>query len=349
MAIGRLVRGVLVGLVLTAGLPARHASAQGDWDVQRDPFDKTIVARLKATLAKQPHDATALARLTTLYRKHRTLAQLASEYEKLAQASSDGAALVVLGKLARAAGDDEKALIHFEAAQPRRATDVALLLEIADALRRQGKSAASMAAYQRVLAPSLERKSSDAVRAYDGIAAVALATGDVVEAAAALKEKLALMPSTDTMLEYADLLARGGKHGEAAKVFGDAEARLKADPMKRLEVIGRAAGALATRGDDLAAIAEYQRAIKLAPAGYYLANEYWLAIVEIYRRRQELPQLATELEARWPSAKQTFFKPKRWRACMSNLGNPKKHSLAIAVPWPRHRGSSRRNAAMSRC
>ena len=38
------------------------AQPAGDWGVQRDPFDRTVIARYKAILASNPHDASALAK-----------------------------------------------------------------------------------------------------------------------------------------------------------------------------------------------------------------------------------------------------------------------------------------------
>ena len=64
-------------------LRGRPALAQpGDWGVTRDPFDKTVVARYKAILAKNPHDATALARLLEMYRRYKTVDLLKDEYQK---------------------------------------------------------------------------------------------------------------------------------------------------------------------------------------------------------------------------------------------------------------------------
>src|SRR5213078_3753922 len=77
----------------------------------RDPFDKTVIARYKAILAKDPHDAPALAKLLEMYRRYRTVDLLKEEYGKVLEKSpGDWAALVVLGRLAHATGDDAKSL-----------------------------------------------------------------------------------------------------------------------------------------------------------------------------------------------------------------------------------------------
>ena len=105
----RLARRGLAALLLAAALlPAAGAQAQpaDDWSVQRDPFDKSVVARLKGLLARNPSDADALAKLLGMYRRYRTVELLRSEYDAaLAKKPDDWATLVVLGRLALAAGD----------------------------------------------------------------------------------------------------------------------------------------------------------------------------------------------------------------------------------------------------
>src|SRR4051812_48740622 len=89
-----------------SSLTAVHAQP-ADWGVTRDPFDKTVIARYKAILAKNPHDASALAKLLEMYRRYRTVDQLKEEYAK---GKEDWASLVVRGRLERATGDEADAL-----------------------------------------------------------------------------------------------------------------------------------------------------------------------------------------------------------------------------------------------
>jgi len=68
---------------LLAAVPAPAAAQAGDdWEVKRDPFDAKVVARYKAILAKNPHDAGALAKLLSMYRRYRTVDKLEDEYKK---------------------------------------------------------------------------------------------------------------------------------------------------------------------------------------------------------------------------------------------------------------------------
>ena len=71
--------------------PIAVASAQpaDDWGVKRDPFDRTVIARYKAILARNPHDASALAKLLEMYRRYRTVDLLKEEYGKLLDKNAD--------------------------------------------------------------------------------------------------------------------------------------------------------------------------------------------------------------------------------------------------------------------
>ena len=62
-------------------------------------------------------------------------------------------------------------------------------------------------------------------------------------------------------------------------------------PPRRVEVVARRGQALEGMGKDDEAVAEYRRAIKLAPKGYYLEVELTGRIIDIYRRKQALAAL----------------------------------------------------------
>src|SRR5262245_59746508 len=94
-----------VALVLAAtlaGVPARARPT--DWTVRRDPFDRGVIGRYKAILARDPYDAARTPVIAT-YLKYRTLAVLDSEYGE-----EDWAALAIRARIARGSGDDARAL-----------------------------------------------------------------------------------------------------------------------------------------------------------------------------------------------------------------------------------------------
>ena len=74
-----------------------------------------------------------------------------------------------------------------------------------------------------------------------------------------------------------------GKRDVALDSYAAAEKLLGSDPAKRVEVVARRGQALEGMGKDDDAVAEYRRAIKLAPKGYYLEVELTGRIIDIYR------------------------------------------------------------------
>jgi tetratricopeptide (TPR) repeat protein len=290
--------------VVPAALHPSPAHAQADdWAVTRDPFDKSVVARYKALLAKNPNDASALAKLLSLYRRYRTVDQLRAEYARaLEKKPDDWASLVVSARLALAAGDAAAALAAFEKALATRA-DPAVALELGTLHRNAGRSAEARAAFEKAL-PGKAQKT----RALRALADLALAGGDLAAARAYFDQYIAAEPrNAQLRLELGDALLQAGQHADAAAVYRDAEKLLGADPARRVEVVARIGQALETKGDEDGAIAEYRRAIQLAPKGYYVEVELTARIVDLYRRKQALPALVAIYEKDWPAARRGHF------------------------------------------
>ena len=59
MGLARLFLALALGVAAVTALPSA-ASAQGDWTVKRDPFDRRVIGRYKAILQKNPADRDAL-------------------------------------------------------------------------------------------------------------------------------------------------------------------------------------------------------------------------------------------------------------------------------------------------
>src|ERR1043166_5669900 len=109
-------------LAATIDAPSARAQPAGDWGVKRDPFNQTDIARYKAILRTNPHDAAALAKLLEMYRRYRTIDALKDDYQKLLDKNSDDVpTLVVMGRLQHATGDDAPALELVHRAVARKA------------------------------------------------------------------------------------------------------------------------------------------------------------------------------------------------------------------------------------
>src|SRR5207244_2209218 len=134
------------------------------------------------------------------------------------------------------------------------------------------------------------------------------ASNDIDAANAYFKQFLDLDPKNAQLwIERGDAMLAAGRREIALDSYSAAEKLLTVDPGKRMEVISRRGQALEGMGKDDEAIAEYRRAIKLAPKGYYLETELTGRIVDIYRRKQALGQLLAQYEKEWPEGTRGHF------------------------------------------
>src|SRR5262249_34632064 len=168
----------VTGLTGVTSLTVSTAHAQsGDWGVKRDPFNATDIARYKAVLRTNPHDAAALAKLLEMYRRYRTIDLLKDEYQKLIDRFPDDvAALVVMGRLQRTTGDDARALELFQRAVARRDDDAQTWLLIGELEKAASKAKDARAAYDKALAHA--QHSDMKKKVLRALADLALATGD---------------------------------------------------------------------------------------------------------------------------------------------------------------------------
>jgi len=295
-------------LVSTSMIGRVHAQPDDDWNVKRDPFDKTVIARYKGILAKNPHDGGALAKLLELYRRYRTVDLLHDEYDKaLAKKPGDFSLLVTLARLDRAMNDDAKALARFEEAAKAKPEDPAVWIEIGTLDRNAGKLPDARKAFDAALAHAGSQKALK-MKALRALADLALSANDVDAAKKYFEQYIALEPkNVQLRLELGDALLAAGKHDDAITAYREAEKLLGSDPARKMEVIARIGQALKENGDTTAAVAEYRRAIKLAPKGYYLENELTTRIVEIYRDLGKIAELLAQYEKEWPLGKRGYF------------------------------------------
>jgi tetratricopeptide (TPR) repeat protein len=301
----RLASAFVAALVLAT--PAVAVAQGDDWGVTRDPFDKKVVAKLKGILARNPSDADALAKLLTMYRRYRTVAQLRDEYDAaLAKKPDDWASLVVLGRIAKGQGDDGTALGLFERAAKVK-DDAAVSVELGTLYRAAGKTVEARTAFDKALAAAGTSKPIK-MKALRALADLALGAKDIDGARKHFDQYIALDPGNASLrLELGDALAQAGRHDDAIAVYEETEKRLGSDPARKVEVVARIGQALEQKGDDTLAVAAYRRAIKLVPRGYYLEVELTARIVDIYRRKQTLPELLAFYEKEWTEGRRGHF------------------------------------------
>ncbi|MCA9676893.1 MAG: tetratricopeptide repeat protein, partial [Myxococcales bacterium] len=328
-------------LATQLALPSRRAAAQADdddWSVKRDPFDKAVIAKYKAILARDPHDAGALAKLLSLYRRYRTVELLESEYQKvLDKKPGDFATLVVLGHLRKTQGDQAGALARYEEAAKVQPDDAGLQLDLGELYRGAGKTTEARAAYDKALAGSKAKATK--MKALRALADLALAGGDIDGAKQYFEAYIALDPKNlQLRVELGDALTQAGKHDDAIAAYRDAEKKAGGDAARKIEIVARIGQALEAKGDDDAAVVEYRRAIKLAPKGYYVEVELTARIVDIYRRKQDLATLLAYYEKEWPVSRRGHFEWSTLATLYEETGDQDKaitaYKKAVAKsPW----------------
>ena len=291
----------------TAGTPLVASAQPADWGATRDQFDKNVIARYKAILSKSPHDGSALAKLLELYRRYRTVDILKEEYQKQLDTSpTDWAVLVVLGRLMHTTGDDQRAAELWQKAVATKGDDTETWLGLGELARGAGHNPDARAAYDKALAHAMAKDTKK--KALRALADLALATGDNDGANAYFKQFLELDPNNAQLwIERGDAMLAAGKREVALESYTSAERLLGSDPARRVEVVARRGQALEGSGKDDEAVAEYRRAIKLAPKGYYLEVELTGRIIDIYRRKQALPSLLALYEKDWPESARGHF------------------------------------------
>ncbi len=304
----RRLRFLLAVALATAPLASITSAAPDDWGVQRDPFDRKVIATYKTILVRNPHDPGALAKLLELYGRYRTVDLLKEEYGKvLEKTPDDWATLVVIGHLHRKTGDDPRALEMWGRAVAKKDTDAATWLAIGEIHKASGKNKEARAAYDKALVHSSAKDMKK--KALRSLADLALATSDIDGANAYFKQFLELDPTNSQLwIERGDAMLAAGKRDIALESYSAAEKLLAgSDPSKRVEVVARRGNALEGMGKDDEAVVEYRRAIKLAPKGYYLEVELTGRIIDIYRRKQALPALLAQYEKEWPEGSRGHF------------------------------------------
>ncbi|MCU1280898.1 MAG: Tetratricopeptide 2 repeat protein, partial [bacterium] len=124
------MRLVAVALIVLAVSPP---TARADWEIKRSPFDARVVARYKQILHRDPEDADALAKLTALYKQHKSVEELRRELTTAAEKSHDAADWLVAGHAARARGDFAAAVKAYVAALAAAPDDARAQVALADA------------------------------------------------------------------------------------------------------------------------------------------------------------------------------------------------------------------------
>jgi predicted Zn-dependent protease len=286
-------------ICLVAAATSAHAQ---DWSPQRDPFDPAVVRRYEQVLARDPHDATALAHLVELYRRYRTVGKLEAEYRTRLAAGDDWALLVVLARLPGASRADAAAL--WKRALAANPNDARGWLALGDA--ETADAAAARDAYAR--AAKLSTAPREKRTALEKVVAAARAAGDPAAIDAAYAELVVLAPNDGALwLDRGNSQLAAKRAGDALASFQRAEPLLATDPERQLLAMMNQGLALeaSQRVDD--AIAQYVETLDRTPADYSLAEDLVARIIDADRKRGRLADAIARLEKRWPDRARTYF------------------------------------------
>jgi len=317
--------------LLVAVLAGRAVAQPADWAPQRDAFDPQVIARYRQQLARDPFDDATLARLARLYTGRHT----ADELEQ--SLGEEPAALVVRARLHQQRKDRAGATAFYLRAlerDPAGPLAARAWFALAQLDRDRGDPDAARAAYVQVLATS--PPAPLARTALHQLAALAAVMRDP-RTDGYFVQLLALAPDDpDVWLERGDALV-AQEPALAAESFARAE-QLVTDPQRRLDVITRRGDALAKAARPDAAIAEYRRAIALAPKGNFLVGELLGRMVDVARAHHTLTGLAGELEAAWPERSRGYLEWSTLAAIYLEVRTPDEavtayeHAARLA-PW----------------
>jgi tetratricopeptide (TPR) repeat protein len=302
-----LLGALALGFAAEPALQGRStALAQDDWGVRRDPFDKGLISRYKRILSKKPNDAGALSKLMGMYRRYRSVGQLIREYESALKKKASFANLMVLGYLHQHEGKLDLARDFFARAVKHKPKNPHVHSMLGKLARDAGDPKVAEDHYRLALANTSAKR--DKMLLLRSLADLALSANRIEDAKKFFETYIALDPKNlQIQLELGDALVKFKRYDEAIKIFKSAESKLRSDPVVRVEVVGRIGGALEGKGDDMAAIREYERGMKLAGRASYLVKELTVRTIEIHRRRGELPALISKFEKNWKAKRRGHF------------------------------------------
>jgi tetratricopeptide (TPR) repeat protein len=276
----------------------------GDWTVRRDPFDRGVIARYQAILARDPHDP-SLAKLAQLYRTYRKLSHLIEEYDaKLAAAPDSWALLIVTSRLLELDGQREQALALYRRAWSAKPEDARLAIRIATLARTLRKPEDARFAFEQAAKHGDRKLQREALKALLEIARTGL---DRIEQVTLAKRLSDLDPADPQLqLERGDALLAIDLVDGALEAYATAERLYATDPWRKVDAIARRGLALEKRSR-ADAETEYRRAIASVPKDHDLRAELFARIVELHRKAGTLGSLLAVCLVDWPERSRGVF------------------------------------------
>ncbi len=276
-------------LLLLISLSIVQPALSQDWGVTRDPFDKKVMARYKGILKRNPHDSGALRKLLSSYRKYRSIKKLAGEYAS----RTDGASLVVSGKIKLRQSDRDAALSYFEKAQKLRPNDGRLHLMRAEAYFQSARYKLAENAGSNALA-NLPKRKNEILRLLVRNAVADKRLSDAIS----FQKKLSTNSPTN-LIQLAELQEQNKQFDDAVANYQTAAKKLSADPPRRFEVLARIGSVRESQGAPEKALEAYDALLAKLKPNHYLRRDVTTRIISIYRARGDTRPLLAKLENKW--------------------------------------------------
>lgn len=288
---------VIAGAILTGSWGGvAQLRAQG-WVDGRDPCSARMLGRYYGMLEAQPGDTWALGRLLACT----TVKSLVERYDRLSKAQAGNYNFrIILGNLHLRLKDFAKAAEAFKGAITVTGGRYEGHERLGEALRKLGKTEEARASYDRALALVKEARLKKAI--LRSLIDLTMSHRDMDKSRAYFKALVALEPGNRLLrMEFAQMLTRNLMHKEALAEYQDLLKRVRGNAQHSADLhkeIGRVYEAM---GKDPEAKKSYWTAMRLLTPNHWMVEELYQRIIAIYRRKNDLRSLVSELEKKFTS------------------------------------------------
>lgn len=300
----------LVALPLGAGAAATAVTlsapealyAQDDWGVESDDLRAKKIERYKVLINSSAEEGYAFKQLMKTVGKGRDYEKLLEEYQKKVDDNpNEYKWRMLLGHMLKWGNHLDRALAQYEAASKLQET--ALVYESLAAVHDANKSMdKAIENYEKALSLTTDKDKEQRERILRALGSMALSRRKLDEAREYFK-RLVELDSKNIYLrkELAELLIENKLYDEALEQLRAAEKLAGSNVQIRTQLMLDIGEVLEKLGKDQEAIELYRDAAKKVADGNWLRTATEERIIGIYRRNNQLHELARYYESTWKS------------------------------------------------
>ena len=294
----RLLRSAALIVAAFSFLPSATSHAQEDWATNDSSFEARKIERYKQLVDQSPEKSYAFTQLMATVGKGAAYQSLLAEYRKKADAKPGNFNLrMVLGHMYQYGGRTNEALAEYRKALDIKKTPlVYIAIGAAEAENRNYDPA--VAAYEAAaeLKPSREQRQE----IWRALAEIALYRRDLDRAKKCFAELIQIEPnSLFVRRELAQIYEQNRMYAEARDVLQDAVKIASANEKDQLAL--DIAGLYESEGNDDEALKRYEALSAKLAGSHWMQRELNARIIDIYRRKGDVRELAARFEKQWKS------------------------------------------------